>query len=236
MSPIREYHGHAKGVLGLSWCTQDASFLLSCGKDNRTICWDVTTGAPYCEVPHVQNWSFDVQWAPGQLAGVFATGTYEGQLSLTSLAACTAAAAEGQDGGFVQQLAAPAVRARAPAWLKRPVSASFGFGGRLVKVTNTRRQLPTGESVDTGSIAITQVGGSCRGVHLCLLAGGDWRARVSWRMRSWRASCEVGDFEGWGATIWGSTRAAHWGSCQRAEGLPNAAASVQWMVVFYREV
>ncbi len=40
----REYHGHAKGVLGMSWCPQDASFLLSSAKDNRTICWDVSSG------------------------------------------------------------------------------------------------------------------------------------------------------------------------------------------------
>lgn len=41
----REYHGHAKGVLGMSWCPQDATFLLSSAKDNRTICWDVNSGA-----------------------------------------------------------------------------------------------------------------------------------------------------------------------------------------------
>lgn len=46
VSPIREFHGHAKGVLGMSWCPQDSSFLLSSAKDNRTICWDVNAGAP----------------------------------------------------------------------------------------------------------------------------------------------------------------------------------------------
>ena len=44
VSPIREFHGHAKGVLAMSWCPQDSSFLLSSGKDNRTICWDVGAG------------------------------------------------------------------------------------------------------------------------------------------------------------------------------------------------
>ena len=34
-----------QGVLGMSWCPQDPTLLLSSGKDNRTICWDVTTGA-----------------------------------------------------------------------------------------------------------------------------------------------------------------------------------------------
>lgn len=44
----REYHGHAKGVLGMSWCPQDATFLLSSAKDNRTICWDVNSGTHGC--------------------------------------------------------------------------------------------------------------------------------------------------------------------------------------------
>ncbi len=39
----------------------------------------------YCELPPGSNWNFDVQWAPGQLAGVFATATFEGQVSLCSL-------------------------------------------------------------------------------------------------------------------------------------------------------
>lgn len=50
VSPIREFHGHAKGVLAMSWCPQDSSFLLSSGKDNRTICWDVNAGALRCAV------------------------------------------------------------------------------------------------------------------------------------------------------------------------------------------
>ena len=32
--------GHEKGVLSLSWCKQDSDLLLSCGKDNRVLCWN----------------------------------------------------------------------------------------------------------------------------------------------------------------------------------------------------
>jgi WD40 repeat protein len=35
--------GHEKGVLSLSWCKQDADLLLSCGKDNRALCWNPQT-------------------------------------------------------------------------------------------------------------------------------------------------------------------------------------------------
>ena len=34
-APKATLHGHSGGVLGLSWCQQDAGFLLSSGKDNR---------------------------------------------------------------------------------------------------------------------------------------------------------------------------------------------------------
>jgi protein transport protein SEC31 len=48
----------------MAWCPQDASLLLSSAKDNRTICWDVTSGDIVCELPESKNWNFDVQvWA-----------------------------------------------------------------------------------------------------------------------------------------------------------------------------
>lgn len=50
-----------QGVLGMSWCPQDHSLLLSCSKDNRTICWDVNTTDVVCELPSQDNWNFDVQ-------------------------------------------------------------------------------------------------------------------------------------------------------------------------------
>jgi protein transport protein SEC31 len=50
-----------QGVLGMSWCPQDHSLLLSCSKDNRTICWDVATTDVVCELPSSGNWNFDVQ-------------------------------------------------------------------------------------------------------------------------------------------------------------------------------
>lgn len=50
---------------------------------------------------------------------------------------------------------------RVPAWLKRPVCASFGFGGKLVTVTNNKvgGVDATGHATqrDQGIIAIKQV-------------------------------------------------------------------------------
>jgi protein transport protein SEC31 len=42
--------GHEKGVLSLSWCKQDADLLLSCGKDNRVLCWNPQTSEIIGEV------------------------------------------------------------------------------------------------------------------------------------------------------------------------------------------
>ena len=32
------------GVIAMEWCPSDSSYLLTCAKDNRTICWDTNTG------------------------------------------------------------------------------------------------------------------------------------------------------------------------------------------------
>ncbi|KAF8071322.1 SEC31B [Scenedesmus sp. PABB004] len=88
MSPVKEFVGHTKGVLGMSWCQQDHSLLLSCSKDNRTICWDVNTTDVVCEMPSQDNWSFDVQWSP-TVPGVFSTSTFDGKVSLCNVLSCT---------------------------------------------------------------------------------------------------------------------------------------------------
>jgi WD40 repeat protein len=42
--------GHEKGILSLSWCEQDSDLLLSCGKDNRVLCWNPNTSEIVGEV------------------------------------------------------------------------------------------------------------------------------------------------------------------------------------------
>jgi protein transport protein SEC31 len=67
-SPVKELSGHTKGILHLDWCSRDASLLLSCGKDNRTLVWDplVEEGPDsiIAELPTAQNWVFEVAWCP----------------------------------------------------------------------------------------------------------------------------------------------------------------------------
>lgn len=70
----------------------------------------------YCELPPGSNWNFDVQWAPGQLAGVFATATYEGQIGVSSLSACTAVGAGDASDGFSIGQGEWALRRRGWGW------------------------------------------------------------------------------------------------------------------------
>lgn len=151
VSPLMELHGHSKGVLAVSWCPQDASLLLSSSKDNRIIVWDATTGQPASELPPATNWKFDVQWAPGKAAGVFGGATFEGKVTLHSLGSCQAPAADPTTGYQPPRSMKP------PAWMKRPAGATFGFGGKLVKFTNSKRQLPTGEVGESGTIEVKQI-------------------------------------------------------------------------------
>lgn len=39
--PFATLKGHTQGVLSVSWCPFDSTFLLSTGRDNRTLLWDL---------------------------------------------------------------------------------------------------------------------------------------------------------------------------------------------------
>ncbi|XP_020519257.1 protein transport protein SEC31 homolog B isoform X2 [Amborella trichopoda] len=124
ISPTKEFIGHSKGVIAMSWCPIDGAFLLTCAKDNRTICWDTFTGEIVCELPASTNWNFDVHWYP-KIPGVISASSFDGKIGIYNIEACSRLiSGELTTSGFPVHL-------RAPKWLKRPVGASFGFGGKL---------------------------------------------------------------------------------------------------------
>ena len=132
--------GHTRGILSVSWCKQDTSLLLSCGKDDRTLLWDLFSGKVIHEVtdgskptaaaaPVTAQGMFggmmsqaaasgarEVQFSP-KLPAVVATCSFDRKLQIHNVA--------GVGGG-----------ARAPKWLGRKCGASFGFGGKLVTFGN----------------------------------------------------------------------------------------------------
>ncbi|KAJ9665574.1 protein transport protein S31 [Coniosporium apollinis] len=143
-APERTLRAHDQGVLSLSWCPQDSELLLSCGKDNRTICWNPRTGDVLGEFPVVTNWTFQTRWNPHN-PSLLATASFDGKIGVQTIqntraskttSAAAAPALDGEDffsKAQTQPQGATFSLAKAPKWLERPVGVSFGFGGRIVK-------------------------------------------------------------------------------------------------------
>ncbi|KAH7882294.1 transport protein [Phlebopus sp. FC_14] len=152
-APEKILTGHEKGVLSLSWCKQDADLLLSCGKDNRALCWNPQTSEIIGELPSADNWAFQVEWCPRN-PDLLATAFFSGTIGIHSIQSTNAipsssssvpptpkpSGAELFDAPLSlthpDQSSLGLSLKQPPRWLRRPVSASFGFGGKLVSVSN----------------------------------------------------------------------------------------------------
>lgn len=141
-APERTLQGHEQGVLSLSWCEQDADLLLSCGKDNRTLVWNPQTGERYGEFPEVTNWTFLTRFNPHN-PGLSATASFDGKIAIQTLQntnpsttqTATQNSLDGEDfftSAQTQPQGASFSLPKAPAWLRRPIGASFGFGGKVI--------------------------------------------------------------------------------------------------------
>ncbi|KAK6069050.1 WD domain-containing protein [Seiridium cupressi] len=141
-APEKTLQGHDQGVLSLSWCQQDPDILLSCGKDNRTLIWNPTTGERFGEFPEVTNWTFLTRFNPHN-PNLSATAGFDGKITIQTLqntnpAAVQASTHSNLDGEdfFTQAQTQPQEATfsltKAPRWFERPVGVSFGFGGKLI--------------------------------------------------------------------------------------------------------
>ncbi|EIW51602.1 uncharacterized protein TRAVEDRAFT_176166 [Trametes versicolor FP-101664 SS1] len=158
-APEKILTGHEKGVLSLSWCKQDSDLLLSCGKDNRALCWNPQTSEIIGELPSADNWAFQVDWCPRN-PDLFAAAFFDGTIGIHSIqstndAAEVPAAAPQTDAsdifgapGFSRGSQATLSLKHPPKWLRRPTSNSFGYGGKLVTVSN----LPSAQGKNQSSI------------------------------------------------------------------------------------
>jgi protein transport protein SEC31 len=120
--PTSTLQGHAQGIWSTSWCPHDTSYLLSTGKENRALCWNVDDGSLLHQVELRSEWNSEIQWSP-QVPALFSVSSYQGQIGVYSLHDV-----QGKRDDLGALVSAP------PAWLKRKAGASFGFGGRLVSV------------------------------------------------------------------------------------------------------
>ncbi|CAA0816578.1 Protein transport protein SEC31 homolog B [Striga hermonthica] len=129
MSPVKEFVGHTKGVIAMSWCPTDSSYLLTCAKDNRTICWDTLSGEIVAELPAGTNWNFDVHWY-SEIPGVISASSFDGNIGLYNIEGC------GRYGFAESDFSAASFKA--PKWYNSKAGVSFGFGGKLVSFNSNK--------------------------------------------------------------------------------------------------
>ncbi|KAL0797967.1 hypothetical protein Bca101_053141 [Brassica carinata] len=144
-SPVRTFVGHHRGVIAMEWCPSDSLYLLTCARDNRIICWNTKTGQIVAELPTINHSNFDVHWCP-KIPGVVSASSADGKIGIYNLEGCSS-------NGSGENNLLDAAPLTAPKWWKRPVSASFGSGGKLV---STNSKLPEASVVFLHSLATEQ--------------------------------------------------------------------------------
>ncbi|KAJ1425674.1 hypothetical protein B484DRAFT_451002 [Ochromonadaceae sp. CCMP2298] len=142
--PLATLSGHKEGLLSVSWCPNDASLLLSCAKDNSTILWDLFTLQPVYELPSMELGSpsaSESNMFGGGLASSAGQRRYHVSWS-PCLPAVVAASSFDRRVQFFSMTGAKSRIGRAPKWLRRPVGATFGFGGKLVTFDSKGQPAP----------------------------------------------------------------------------------------------
>ncbi|XP_065490942.1 protein transport protein Sec31A isoform X12 [Caloenas nicobarica] len=163
-SPLRVLESHTRGILAIAWSMADSELLLSCGKDAKILCSNPNTGEVLYELPTNTQWCFDIQWCPRNPA-VLSAASFDGRISIYSI---MGGSTDGLRQKQVDQLSSsfgnldpfgtgqplpplqlPQQTApqsvilplrKPPKWIRRPVGASFSFGGKLVTFENAKTQ------------------------------------------------------------------------------------------------
>ncbi|XP_055450556.1 protein transport protein Sec31A isoform X23 [Psammomys obesus] len=163
-SPLRVLENHARGILAIAWSMADPELLLSCGKDAKILCSNPNTGEVLYELPTNTQWCFDIQWCPRNPA-ILSAASFDGRISVYSI---MGGSIDGLRQKQVDKLSSsfgnldpfgtgqplPPLQIpqqtgqhslvlplkKPPRWIRRPVGASFSFGGKLVTFENVTVQ------------------------------------------------------------------------------------------------
>ncbi|XP_009992170.1 PREDICTED: protein transport protein Sec31A [Chaetura pelagica] len=167
-SPLRVLESHTRGILAIAWNMADSELLLSCGKDAKIVCSNPSTGEVLYELPTNTQWCFDIQWCPRNPA-VLSAASFDGRISIYSI---MGGSTDGLRQKQVDQLSSsfgnldpfgtgqplPPLQLpqqttpqsvvlplkKPPKWIRRPVGASFSFGGKLVTFEHAKSQQQPG--------------------------------------------------------------------------------------------
>ncbi|XP_031192807.1 protein transport protein Sec31A isoform X6 [Mastomys coucha] len=167
-SPLRVLENHARGILAIAWSMADPELLLSCGKDAKILCSNPNTGEVLYELPTNTQWCFDIQWCPRNPA-VLSAASFDGRISVYSIMGGSIDGLRQKQvdklsssfgnldpfgtGQPLPPLQIPQQTAqhsivlplkKPPKWIRRPVGASFSFGGKLVTFENVAVQVQQG--------------------------------------------------------------------------------------------
>eukprot|EP00604_Paraphysomonas_vestita_P002038 CAMPEP_0174819872 /NCGR_PEP_ID=MMETSP1107-20130205/3327_1 /TAXON_ID=36770 /ORGANISM="Paraphysomonas vestita, Strain GFlagA" /LENGTH=477 /DNA_ID=CAMNT_0016034125 /DNA_START=672 /DNA_END=2102 /DNA_ORIENTATION=+ len=170
--PLATLQGHTEGILSVSWCPSDPSLLLSCGKDNRTMLWDLFNLQPVYDIP---SNSFDTHQHLNNLSsfpGIHSTGSSDdnnfmfNNLASTvgnrryhvawspCLPAVISTCSFDRSVQFYSLSGAKSRLGRAPKWLRKPVGATFGFGGKLATFDNRPNTVVDSKKGASGSVEV----------------------------------------------------------------------------------
>lgn len=142
-TPEKILKGHKKGILSIDWCKNDPNLLLSSGKDDFNILWNPIDGTQLASYPSA-NWNHQIKFAP-KIPEFFATSSLSKKIQIKSLQDTNNDNQVNEDANtkdendFWNEISTtetkqhPTIQiTQAPAWLKRPISAQFAYGGKLV--------------------------------------------------------------------------------------------------------
>jgi len=154
--PLATLEGHQQGIMSMDWCPHDETLLVSCGKDNRTILWDVHTlqsiaELPNDEVKHEVNASassqelygsampsglsssqqkrYSVKWSPIR-RGILSTCSFDRKVQAHSV------------------LGVATKSGRPPKWMKPASGVSCSFGGTILSFGTAHKTLTLATHVE----------------------------------------------------------------------------------------
>ena len=171
-APEKILKGHKKGILSIDWCLDDPNLLLSSGKDDSTLLWNPIEGIQLASYPSLPNWIHQTKFAP-KIPEIFASASLSKKLVIQSLQDTAGPISidvkTENENDFWNQISTTETQKpvfkvnQAPIWLKRPISAQFGYGGKLaiankndikvVKIANNDKSIDTSAKELVSAIA-----------------------------------------------------------------------------------